>query len=286
MNWQGDHSQHAVVIPLFGQGAVNELRPYLQELVNAGFLVVVVDNNPRQLALDAPEIPGCRLLLNDNVGGIAGGLNRGVDFALEAGAQWITLLDQDSRIDVGKIACLREPFEQQIPPRKVIGPCIWDEQHQRRHGRWTPSSNHLDSTRLLITSGTTFQAADWPELGRFHEGLFIDFVDHVWCFRAQVRGFVLFQHPGVILKQTFGAVHPNPFCRLVGMRLYTPQRHFYGLRNLRWLCLRPYVPLDLKVKAVVKMFAKPLLWLAFEPQRRANLRAICRGLTAPLPDPY
>jgi hypothetical protein len=46
------------------------------------------------------------------------------------------------------------------------------------------------------------------------------------------------------------------------------------------------VPLDLKVKEVVKMCAKPYLWLAFEPQRRANLRAICRGLTVPLPDPY
>ncbi len=70
------------------------------------------------------------------------------------------------------------------------------------------------------------------------------------------------------------------------MRLYSPSRHFYGLRNLRWLCLQPYVPLDLKLKEVFKMLFKPYLWLLFEPRRRANLRAIFMALLARLPDPY
>jgi rhamnosyltransferase len=119
-----------------------------------------------------------------------------------------------------------------------------------------------------------------------HEGLFIDFVDHAWCFRAQARGLKLFQHPEVILKQQFGALHPSRFCRWIGLQLYSPERHFYSLRNLRWLCLQPYVPFDLKIKEGLKMLVKPWFWLLFEPCRSANLRAIVASLFAPLPDSY
>ena len=229
---------------------------------------------------------GCELVANGNRGGIAGGLNRGIEFALQAGISWITLLDQDSRIPVEQIRRLLEPFEAYPERRLVVGPSIWDQQRQVRHGRWLPSSHAFQETRLLISSGTTFQAKDWPELGSLHDQLHIDFVDHAWCFRAQARGFKLLQHSEVVLKQQFGAVHPNRFCRWLGMQLYSPERHFYGLRNFRWLLLQPYVPLDLKLKEFLKMLFKPWLWLLLEPKRGANLKAIVRGLLAPLPGRY
>jgi rhamnosyltransferase len=155
-----------------------------------------------------------------------------------------------------------------------------------RHGRWRVSNTAFQETRLLISSGTTFRSSDWSQLGSLHEDLFIDFVDHAWCFRAQARGFQLLQHAEVILKQRFGVEHPNRLCRGLGLQLYSPERHFYGLRNLRWLCLQPYIPLDLKLKELTKMLIKPWLWLMFEPQRRANLKAIVWGCLAPLPRHY
>jgi non-ribosomal peptide synthetase component F len=47
-----------------------------------------------------------------------------------------------------------------------------------------------------------------------------------------------------------------------------------------------YVPLDLKLKELLKMLFKPWLWLLLEPKREANLKAIVRGLLAPLPGRY
>jgi rhamnosyltransferase len=278
---------HAVVIPLFGaDGLSTELEAYLRDLVAAGLLVVLVDNNPEG-ALRPGRVPaGCHWVANHNRGGIAGGLNRGVAWARAAGAHVLTLLDQDSRIAADQMAQLREPLERQPQRRLVVGPGIWDAQRRQRHGRWRPSADGLDATRLLISSGTTFRSDDWPELGTMHEDLWIDFVDHAWCFRAQARGFCLAQHPAVLLYQQFGSVHPHPLCRWLGMRLYSPERHYFALRNLRWLCRQPSVPLDLKIKEVLKMLLKPWLWLLFEPSRRANLKAVVRGLQAPLPGPY
>ena len=67
------------------------------------------------------------------------------------------------------------------------------------------------------------------------------------------------------------------------MQLYSPMRHFYSLRNLRWLLRQPCVPADLKAKEVMKMSIKPWLWLACESNRRENLRAILKAITEPLP---
>lgn len=279
--------RQAVVIPLFGRDCfATELQTYLSDLVAAGLAVVLVDNNPEPLLSSGLAPPGCELLVNRNRGGIAGGLNRGIERALAIGAEFLTLLDQDSRIAAAEVARLRQPLERSPQQRLVVGPSVWDAQRNRRHGRWTPRHDGLDATRLLISSGTTFRSADWPALGRLHDELCIDFVDHAWCFRAQARGFALVQHPQVRLMQQFGVVHPNPLCRRLGVQLYSPQRHFYSLRNLRWLCRQRSVPLDLKAKELLKMLLKPSLWLLFEPDRSANLKAVVRGLRAPLPGPY
>jgi rhamnosyltransferase len=77
--------------------------------------------------------------------------------------------------------------------------------------------------------------------------------------------------------------HPSRLCRAIGLQLYSPSRHFYSIRNLRWLCLQPYIPKGLKLKETLKMLIKPWLWILFEPDRLANIKAIVAGLLAPLP---
>lgn len=274
---------HAVVMPLFGD-VLDDLEGYLHDLSNLGLIVVLVDNNPKPTitAFNLPE--RAELLFNGNSGGIAGGFNRGVQRALAIGSTFITLLDQDSRIEPLEIILLSSVLDAYPRQKLLVGPSIWDEHRQERHGRWHASLDGFHVTRLLISSGTTFRGLDWSQLGCMHEGLFIDFVDHAWCFRAQARGFQLIQHPSVILKQRFGAEHPNVFCRRLGMQLYSPERHFYSLRNLRWLCFQSYVPFDLKIKELLKMLPKSFLWLAFEPRRLDNLKAIFAALCASLPD--
>lgn len=281
-------SLHAIVVPLFGAPEA-ELDEFLADLRCHGFFLVVVDNNPNGLA-SFNELSCDLYIVNANRGGIAGGFNRGVEAAIEAGAQWVTLLDQDSRLSPAALDHLRGAWHQNPEAMLVVGPMIWDrargEIHgkARRHAQFDASSGRpWLSTRLLISSGSTFATRHWDQLGCFCEDLFIDFVDHAWSFRAQARGFRLLQHADVYLEQLFGSRHPVLLCRLMGMQLYSPIRHYYGLRNLRWLLSQAYIPLDLRIKEVVKMLFKPWMWLLFEPNRRANLSAIFRALIDPLP---
>ena len=290
-------SDHWLVVPLFGNSdTTSSLLERLHRLLVAGFGVVLVDNNPG--AGDAPPQPlmsagghRYRWIANGNCGGVAGGFNRGIAVAIAAGANFVTLLDQDSILDSYSMRCLREPLERHPGDRLLVGPRIWDQrrscwhepahqhQHQHQHQHW----HGYHRKRLLISSGTTFSADQWPLLGPLDEALFIDFVDHAWCFRAQVAGFVLLEHQQAKIEQRFGEPHPHSFCRLMGLELYSPKRHYYSLRNLRWLMRQWWVPLDLRCKEVAKMLLKPWLWLLFEPQRCANLKAILAALSAPLP---
>jgi rhamnosyltransferase len=272
-----------VVIPLFGE-IPRDLPHFLTSLDQAGLTPVIVDNRREEdPPAGSPQVSIACTLRNRNRGGIAGALNRGVKAAIDRGAEWVTILDQDSRIDPAAIRLLREPLMTCPAQRLVVGPAIWDAQRNRAHERPRRKEATLVPTRLLISSGTTFRASQWPGLGPFHEGLFIDYVDHYWSFRAQQRGYRLLRHNGVVLHQQFGHPHPNIICRWLGMQLYSPTRHFYSLRNLRWLIQQDCIPMDLKVKEMVKMMVKPWCWLLFEPHRRANLRAIVRALTTGVP---
>ena len=274
-------SAHAVVVPVFGPLA-EDFQEFCTRLRRDGFALILVDNNP--VCEPALELVGATALVNNfNRGGVAGGFNRGVEKALLLGAEWITLLDQDSRIGAEGLLSLVRLLQSAPASRIVVGPSVWDERRKVRHGRVLSEELIEWPTRMLISSGTTFRSSDWSSLGAFNEELCIDFVDHAWCFRAQSRGFSLLQHSRVLLSQEFGERHPIPLCHALGMQLYAPIRHFYAIRNLRWLFLQPYVPLDLKVKEILKMFVKPWVWLLFEPHRRDNIMAVLTGLTAPLP---
>lgn len=280
---------HVLVIPLFGE-CPRRLPQRLEDFLEAGLGVVLIQNDPKP---DAPSWPKSLMMLqsrshihclvNRNLGGVAGGFNRGVKWAVDGGASWITLLDQDSDLRAEDIGRLRDPWRVYKGRRLIVGPVIWDGRRKCRHGRG-PSDliGGFWRTRMLISSGTTFRALDWEQIGRMNEWLVVDYVDHFWSFQAQERGFVLLQHPGVRLSQSFGARHPNWLCRTLGMELYSPMRHYYSLRNLRWLLHQKSVPLDLRFKELVKMLIKPWLWLLFEPERGKNLESISRALSASL----
>jgi rhamnosyltransferase len=274
---RSDEGRQAVVIPLFGRPPA-DLPEYLHRLAEETLLTVLVDNRPSPEPSDlwrgCEAVAACTIP-NGNVGGVAGGYNRGVCAARRLGADVITLLDQDSRLTGAQLRRLARDLQNLPNDRIVLGPWVMD---QRRGTPIPPEAPGLRPTRMLISSGTTFRALDWHDLGPMHEPLEVDYVDHHWCFRAISRGFRFYQQPEIVLAQVFGERHPSGLCHRLGMQLYPPRRHYTVIRNLRWLIVQSYVPLDFKLKESARLLVKPIFWLIFEPQRLANLKAILLGL--------
>lgn len=284
---QASHSTgHALVIPVYGLGAGAEAEQFAGRL--RGFLqvvehLIVIDNNPQpggalaDLLGNVPGNGGLQLIHHGNIDGLAGALNTGIEAAIGTGARTITLLDQDSLISPDHLSRLAADLPRAPLSPCLIGPCVWDLDRGTPHTPWPPAQP-FTPTRLLLSSGTTFAAEDWPRLGMFPQHLFIDYLDHYWCFRARTRGFQLYLDGAALLFQSFGEPHPNRLCRRLGMQLYSPLRHYTSLRNLLWLVQQPEVPKDIRLKELTKMLVKPWFWLLFEPHRHRNLAAILAAL--------
>jgi len=270
--------RHALVLPLYGeitQACWDRLRGYRQQ----GFWVVVVNNNPAT----SPDLQahGDVVVHHHNRSGLAGGLNAGVEQAIRDGAAVITLLDQDSLIRAAALHQLAAASRRGAALQPcVVGPCIWDRRRDQAH------SHPDDQARFLITSGTTFAPVVWSLVGPLHAWMEIDYIDHEWCSRACARGVQLQVLADACLMQSFGRRHPNRFAHALGLQLYSPYRRAIAIRNLRWLLRQPYVPLDLRLKELIKMLLKPWLWLLLEPQPARTLQSIWVGLRAPLLQPF
>lgn len=269
--------RQAIVIPLFGQ-IPTDMPDYLSCLAEASLLIILVDNRlkPDSCKLSRACLALCSFsIFNGNRGGVAGGYNCGAELARQLGASVITFLDQDSRLTAQQLYRLSQDLQSLPGDRNLIGPWVVD---QRRGRPLPPVVPILRSTRMLISSGTTFKASSWDDLGFLYEPLEVDYVDHQWCYNALSRGFRFYQQSEIVLFQIFGERHPSRLCHLLGMQLYSPRRHYTGIRNLRWMLCRSYVPFDFKLKESLKMLLKPFFWLLFEPRRAENIHAVQRGL--------
>ena len=255
----------AVVVTLYGASTTG-LDMRLQRFLEAGLDVVAVSNNE----IERQDISCTVLVQNRNAGGLAGGLNRGVDVALQRGSEVITLLDQDSEVDADTILKLQQTVSGST--NLVVGPAIWDLDRRRWHTRCL-------LPQMLITSGCTFTTSTWHRVGAYHDWMEIDYLDHEWCSRARQKKCKLAVIPETCLAQRFGVRHPNLIAHKLGLQLYSPYRRAISLRNLRWLLKQDYVPLDIRMKEGIKMLIKPWLWLLFEQGRLGNLRSIRAGLT-------
>ena len=265
--------KHALIIPIYGV-----LQPdcivRLRSFVRHGYFVVVVNNNPNRSSTNC--VVATAVVHHHNRFGLAGGFNAGVAYAIESGAESITLLDQDSVISPDSLACLA----QACLHGQVVGPRVVDVDRSSVH---TSSSSRA---RMLISSGTTFLSSTWIQIGPFLEWMEIDYIDHEWCFRANTYGVHLSVIQQATLLQTFGLRHPNRFAHCLGLQLYSPYRRAIALRNLRWLLVQRYVPFDIRLKEFLKMLLKPFIWLTVEPHRRRCFGVLWLGLTAPLNKPF
>ena len=265
--------KHALVIPLYGEYQIDCL-DRLKCWVELGFWVVVVNNNPAFLPMNG--VAATAVVHHHNRNGLAGGFNAGVNKAVADGADCITLLDQDSVISADSLRCLAES----CGPGLVVGPRIIDKD------RRSQCISSPDGVRMLISSGTTFEPSVWSKVGPYQGWMEIDYIDHEWCSRARKLGVYLEVSEQAVLFQTFGIRHPNHIVHYIGMQLYSSYRRAIALRNLRWLLVQSFVPLDIRLKELIKMILKPWIWLVFEPNRFRCLSIIWLGLTAPLNKPF
>lgn len=219
----------------------------------------IVDNTPEATALSSLMSERVTLhLLGDNKG-IAYAQNIGIKLALNANADYIILFDQDSELKAELISELLSAMQEaKVADIKLacVGPRPLDvfsgQKYTPTVQREEKVNRNLTLCSQIIASGKLIDVDALHVIGLMDESLFIDGVDHEWCWRARKYGYQVAIAENAVMEHKLGDARG---CFLgVSYKIGSAIRMYYQFRNILILARRGYVPLYWKLRNIIGMF--------------------------------
>ncbi|WP_435235708.1 glycosyltransferase family 2 protein [Psychromonas sp. PT13] len=227
--------------------------------------IYIVDNTPSPC--DISLLSSERVLvhvLGENKG-IASAQNIGIKLALAAGANYVVLFDQDSILQSDLVSGLLSTMQEAQADKinlACIGPRSFDVFSRKETKPLIQSEKTISSALTIcpqiIASGQLIDANVLNVVGLMEESLFIDAVDHEWCWRARKHGFQVAIAEEVVMEHTLGDARG----RFIGVqyKIDSPIRMYYQFRNILVLVRRDYVPLYWKLRCIVSIFFRFIIF--------------------------
>jgi rhamnosyltransferase len=245
-------------------------------------VLCVIDNSPVPTVLNIPKDKLHYHHFPNNIG-IAAAHNVGLRDLRDSDCEYALLLDQDSQIDddfVFRLSSLLVASKINKQQLVAIGPriiCSFSEKSVKpRVQREIMVYDDVVCVTQIISSGMMIDLSKIDLIGFKDETLFIDGVDHEWCWRAATHDHM------VALADKIEMVHRLGDSRSkfagVTYKVGSPIRLYYQFRNILLLARRAYVPNYWKTRNLlvlpIRFFANSLL----QTQKRERLMYMLRGL--------
>ena len=216
--------------------------------------------------------------------GIAAAQNVGILYFIELNFSHVIFLDQDSIANKELVLHLIEDLKflgKKLIQVGGIGPrSINRESNQEYRGKvkkGKPITKYITEVSEIISSASLIPLEHFKQIGLLDVSLFIDGVDHEWCWRAKkIKNLRFFISEKAHLSHKLG--EGDRFFILRNVAIPTPFRTYYQFRNYFILLRRNYVPLYWKFsngfKYLIKYFYFPL---ALHP-RKEYFKNINKGI--------
>jgi len=266
-----------VVLNWNGRSDTLALLESLDEAQLPGTTVLVVDNGSSDGTLDAveQEHPWVRTLQTGANLGYAGGNNRGIQLALDEGAEVIGVLNNDTLVAPGfwpPLVAAAARRDRAVSPdiryadrqdqSWYYGAVLDDAQGWPRHlqaAEQPPRDQGCVSTEVLTGCCFAAHSEVWRTVGLFDEGMFLIFEDSDWSMRARRFGYQLTLEPASVIhhkvSRSFAAAGNGIglfyFCRN-GLVF---ARRWLGLRAWWTFMLRMVLPLSVRRRSTVPLAA-------------------------------
>ncbi len=227
-------------------GIENNLLAVLEQVDS----VILVDNSDNK-NVDLSYLRSANLdliSLGENMG-IAYAQNIGIESAISQGAEYVLLLDQDSRPTEGMVETLLSRSISLGDGGDKIGavaPICVDPRTGiksyflvTRYGfpyRYNPErrsrSDTLITAGFLISSGSLISVEVLRGVGGKRSNYFIDHVDTEWCFRARLKKYLLVGVHDAVLEHSIGdSVKRFWLFYFRNIPYHSPLRDYYMFRN-------------------------------------------------------
>jgi len=228
----------------------------LQGLTYEDHEIIVVDNASTDGSIERlrGELPQCVFVCNDKNLGYAGGNNRGIEAALERGAELVWILNNDTIVDKDALGWLVK--EAVVSPKAgIIGSKVYYFKDKNRLffaggtiNRWTGETRHVGYMEIDRGQYDSRSSVDYingcnmlvrkeclEDVGALDEAYFLYFEETDLAVRAKRAGWevVFIPAPGVWHKIEEGAGWVSE-----ATSYYLTRNHLYFV----WKNYRPYFP--------------------------------------------
>lgn len=196
--------------------AVENIKTYSDSFAH----VIIVDNSENDNATLCSEIPNAVYIPNYENKGVAAALNIGCQKALEMDCKWVLTMDQDSRWNdtenLHRYLMLATQLSSAENRNVSFTPCM-------KRGDKIPKTTgtEFEKVRIAWTSGNLIALQAWKNIGGFNEMLFVDEVDHEFCYRLQAAQYNILKINNVFMNHKIG--------KHKGLRMY------YIVRNALYM---------------------------------------------------
>lgn len=248
-----------IVVVLYNPD-VEHINQLINEFASDDWQIALIDNSPRSTQLNLAN--NCSYSHYPTNVGIAEAQNIGLRALFYQAIRYCFLLDQDSRFSPTIAASLYQQFTdlERTTSVAAIGPsihCQFSNTVQKgviQKGKQI--SLGLREVKQIIASGMLISREAFEKVGEKESELFIDGVDHEWCWRAKHKGFKVYQSQLVSMPHRQG----DDRIKVLGITFKqgAPVRLYYQLRNVLILSRRHYVPFYWKCR---HLFAIPLRYI-------------------------
>jgi GT2 family glycosyltransferase len=280
---------HAIVLSWNGRDDTLECLEALGKVTDPPVRVVCVDNGSTDGSVEAvrDRHPEAHLIENGRNLGFSGGCNAGIRWALDQGARWVVLVNNDAAIAPDAIKCFAAAAERHPRAGILAGKVLFANRPDRiwfagqRFLAWLGySGRHRGEGRRdgprYSREGPTDRATGAlmavsrrliEEVGLLDEDLFAYLEDVDWSLRAREAGFEVVFVPSAKAWHQVGASTEGP-----------AHNSYYGTRNMivvseRHRPLPP--PLSWLRRGVIR--ATFAAYALRQPNRRAALAAVREG---------
>lgn len=262
---------------------IQQLTQNIRDYIEYASLVVICDNSTEldiHLKIQALSALSERIYVHSMGGnkGIAAAQNAGVQIAIAKGYQYFIEVDQDSTLPYQYTLNISRSYCQLVNQGFSVGGigpiAVRSNDGYIYHGR----AQHTGIVQVdkTLSSGFFYPLEAFKTVGEKDEGLFIDYVDWDWCWRASAKNLQIFVDTDLVLPHLLGSGHRKFLYWHVGIP--APFRHYYQYRNSLAMLRRAHVPNLWKFRRILINIFKIPFYLIFTDRRAMRSRYILAGI--------
>jgi len=197
--------------------------------------VFIIDNGSKSFEDLLPNLADYNVYVHKNKSnvGLATALNQGIIKALDEGYDWIATFDQDSLICDNYFELLFSEYLTQRDNEKIAivtgthldlnTGCLLNPRESNKQAAFIP---------VAISSGNVIKANAFKKIGFFDESLFIDYLDHDFCFRLRKNSFKILEASSATILHQLGGSKWHRIGPITFMSTHhSPLRRYFMSRN-------------------------------------------------------